>query len=175
MPTEAKRQTVDELAEKFARSTIVIATDFTGLNVNQITEMRRQLRARDVEYRVVKNRIAAIAADASGVEAFRGIIDGSTGLVFGYGEPVDAAKALDEFARQSRSTLRIRQGVMDGAPITAQQVTALAALPPRDQLLAKLLGQMNAPITGLVTVLSGPIRGLATVLKRRAEQLEEAA
>ena len=64
---------------------------------------------------------------------------------------------------------------MDGAPITAQQVTALAALPPRDQLLAKLLGQMNAPITGLVTVLSGPVRGLATVLKRRAEQLEAAA
>ena len=79
MPTEAKRQTVEELTGKFARSTIVIATDFTGLNVNQITEMRRQLRARDVEYRVVKNRIAAIAADATGVEAFRGIIDGSTG------------------------------------------------------------------------------------------------
>jgi large subunit ribosomal protein L10 len=171
VPTEAKMQAVQELSGKFSRSTIVIATDFSGLSVNQLTEMRSQLRALDIEYRVVKNRIAALAATEAGVEPLRDILEGSTGLAFGYGEPVTVARTLDEFVKQTRIPLRIRQGVMDGNLLTVQQVTVLASLPPREQLLAKLLGQMNAPITGLVTVLSGPVRGLATVLKRRAEQL----
>jgi large subunit ribosomal protein L10 len=171
VPTEAKMQAVQELSEKFSRSTIVIATDFSGLSVNQLTEMRSQLRAQDIEYRVVKNRIAALAATEAGVEPLRDILEGSTGLAFGYGEPVTVARTLDEFVKQTRIPLRIRQGVMDGNLLTVQQVAVLASLPPREQLLAKLLGQMNAPITGLVTVLSGPVRGLATVLKRRAEQL----
>ena len=82
-----------------------------------------------------------------------------------------AAKAVDEYVRQTRSELKVRKGVMDGALVTEAQVLAIAALPGKEQLLAKLLGQMNAPISGLVTVLAGPARGLAIVLQRRAEQL----
>ena len=171
MPTEAKEAAVIDLAGRISKATIAIATDFSGLSVNQITELRKQLRDLGIEYRVVKNRIAKIAAEQAGVDPFKDILEGSTGVVFGYGEVVAAAKALDSYVKQTRADLKIRNGVMDGLPLTAAQVSALAALPPKEQLVANLLGQMNAPITGFVTVLNGPIRGLAMVLQRRAEQL----
>ena len=171
VPTEAKREAVADLAERLQKASIVIATDFSGLTVNEMTDLRRVLREQGVEYKVVKNRIAAIAAGASGIEAFRGVLEGSTGVVIGYGDPVTAAKTLTEHLRQARVEMRVRKGVMDAALLTEAQVSALAALPGKDQLLAQLLGQMNAPIAGLVNVLSGTMRGLAIVLQRRAEQL----
>jgi large subunit ribosomal protein L10 len=175
MPTVEKEAAVVELADRIKRSTIAIATDFSGLGVNQITELRRQLRTAGVEYKVVKNRIAAIAADEAGVLPFKEILEGATGIVFGYGDVASAAKALDDYVKQTRVELKIRNAIMDGSVLTSAQVTALAALPPRDQLLAMLLGQMLAPITGLARVMNGTIGGLAIVLQRRTEQLEAAA
>ena len=174
MPTEAKRQAVSDLADRIGRATIAIATNFAGLKGAELTQLRRRLREQDVEYRVVKNRLAALAATEAGVEAFRELLEGSTGIVFGYGEPASVAKALDEHVRQTRSALQVRKGLMDRTVLTGAQIAALAALPPRDQLVARLLSQMNAPITGLVNVLSGPLRALATVLERRSEQLAHA-
>lgn len=171
MPTEAKQEAVADLAERLGRAAIVIATDFSGLKVNQMTALRQQLREQGVEYKVVKNRIASIAAGEAGVEAFRDILEGATGVVLGYDDPVAAAKAVNEYVRQTRAELKVRKGVMDGKLLNESQIVALAALPGRDELVAKLLGQMNAPISGLVNVLSGPTRALAIVLQRRAEQL----
>ena len=171
MPTEAKKAAVTDLADRMTRASIAVATDFNGLTVNQTTALRSQLRQVGVEYKVVKNRLAKIAAEESGVSAYKEILEGATGVVFGYGDVVAAAKALDEYVKQSRVELKVRNGVMDGQVISSAQVTALAALPPRDELIAKLLGQMNAPIANLVGVLSGTLRGLAIVLQRRAEQL----
>lgn len=171
MPNEAKQKDVAELSEKFSRSTIVIATDFTGLSVNEVTALRKRLREQNVEYRVVKNRLAAIAAQQAGLTEVKEILEGSSGLVVAYGDPVAAAKILDTYVRETRSRMAIRKGVLDGKLLAETQISALAALPPRNELIAKLLGQMNAPITGLVYVLSGPVRGLAMVLQRRAEQL----
>ena len=174
MPTDAKRDAVADLAGRISRSSIAIATDFSGLGVNNLTELRKRLREQGVEYRVVKNRIALLAATEAGLDQFAELLEGSTGIAFGYDEPVAAAKTLDEFVKQTRLPLIIRKGIMDGAVLSSTQVAVLAALPPRDQLIAKLLGQMNAPITGLVYVLSGPVRGLAMVLQRRGEQLAAA-
>ncbi|MCY4581641.1 MAG: 50S ribosomal protein L10 [Chloroflexi bacterium] len=174
MPTEAKREAVADLAGRLGKASIAIATDFSGLKVNQMTELRRQLREQGVEYKVVKNRIAYLAAGDSGVEVFRDILEGSTGVVLGYDDPVAAAKAVNDFVRQTRADLKVRKGVMDGKLLSESQVVALAALPGKDELVARLLGQMNAPISGLVNVLSGPTRALAIVLQRRAEQLEAA-
>jgi large subunit ribosomal protein L10 len=171
MPTPEKEAAVVELADRIKRSTIAIATDFSGLSVNQITELRRQLRNAGVEYKVVKNRIASIAADAAGVPPFKEILEGATGVVFGYDDVASAAKVVDEYVKQARVDLKIRKAIMDGAVLSSAQVIALAALPPRDQLIANLLAQMNAPITGLVRVLNGTMSGLAIVLQRRAEQL----
>ena len=175
MPTEAKRENVADLADRIKRSTIAIATDFSGLGVNQLTELRRRLREQGVEYRVVKNRLAALAATEAGVDQFRELLDGVTGIVFGYGEPEAAAKAVDQYVKQTRSPLRIRNGIMAGEVLTAAQVSAIAVLPSKQDLRAMLLRQLNAPITGLVNVLIGPVRGLAIVLQRRAEQLAESA
>lgn len=175
MPTDEKEAAIVDLADRMSRSSIAIATDFSGLSVNQTTELRKQLRAAGVEYKVVKNRLAAIAAERAGIESFKEILELSTGVVFGYDDVVAAAKALDEYVKQSRVDLKIRKGVMDGAVITSAQISALAALPPKDQLVAMLLGQMNAPISGLVHVLNGTISGLAVVLQRRSEQLDAAA
>ena len=175
MPTDAKRENVADLADRIKRSTIAIATDFSGLGVNQLTELRRRLREQGVEYRVVKNRLAALAATEAGVDRFRELLEGVTGIVFGYGEPEAAAKVVDQYVRQTRSPLRIRNGIMGGEVLSAAQVNAIAVLPSKQELLARLLAQLNAPAAGLVHVLTGPIRGLAIVLQRRAEQLSESA
>lgn len=171
MPTEAKKEAVADLADRMTRASIAVATDFRGLSVNQTTALRAQLRQVGVEYKVVKNRLAKIAADESGVTAYREILDGATGVVFGYDDVVAPAKVLDEFVKQMRVDLKIRNGVMDGRVISSAQIAELASLPPREELIAKLLGQMNAPIANLVGVLHGTIRGLPIVLQRRAEQL----
>lgn len=175
MPTEAKEAAVADLVDRMTRSSIAIATDFSGLSVNQVTQLRKQLREFGAEYKVVKNRIALIAAQQSGQDSFKEIVEGSTGIVFGYGDVVAAAKGVDAYVKDTRIELTIRNGIMNGAVISAAQISALAALPPRDELVAKLLGQMNAPISGLVRVLNGTISGLAIVLQRRAEQLDAAA
>ena len=175
MPTDAKRENIADLAERIKRSTIAIATDFSGLGVNQLTELRRRLREEGMEYRVVKNRLAALAATQAGVEGFRELLDGVTGIVFGYGEPEAAAKVVDQYVKQTRSPLRIRNGIMEGEVLTAAQVNAIAILPSKLELRSMLLRQLNAPIVGLVNVLIGPVRGLAIVLQRRAEQLAGSA
>ena len=172
MPTEAKRRVVAELTEQIGHATLSISTNLTGLRVGEMTALRRHLRERSVEYRVVKNRLARLAAKAAGAEEeFTQLLEGSTGIVFGYAAPAAAARALDEYVRATRSSLVVRNGLMEGRLITAAQVSALASLPPKNELVATLLGNLQAPISRLVNVLSGPLRGLATVLERRAEQL----
>ncbi len=171
MPTDKKRQEVAELAERFQRSTIVIGTDFTSLPVNEMTDLRKRLREESVEYRVVKNRLALLAAREAGKEDLRQVFEGTTGLAIGYGDPLVVAKALDEHVKSTRSRLILRAALMDGTLYNTAQISALAALPSKDELLSRLLGQLQAPITQLVTVLNGTIKGLAVVLQRRAEQL----
>ena len=170
MPTEKKRQLVQELHEKIARCRVAIATDYRGIGVNALTELRQRLREKGVEYRVVKNNLLAIAADQAERQEFKQLLEGPTGIVFGYGDPVEPAKLLDEYIRVARSPLVVRSAVIEGRLLTGAQVRSLAALPPREELVAQLLGQMQAPITGLVNVLSAPLRGLVTVLQRRTEQ-----
>lgn len=173
MPTEKKRDIVAALTEQFRQCTIAIATDFRGLSASELAVLRQRLRERSVGYRVVKNRLAVLAAREAGMDAFTQLLEGTTGLAFGRQEAAEAAKALDEYIRSTRSSLVIRSAVLDGELLTAAQVTALATLPPKEELLARLMGQMNAPITGIVNVLNGPIQALALVLQRRAEQLAE--
>jgi large subunit ribosomal protein L10 len=171
VPTEKKKQEVADLADRFQRATIVIGTDFRNLPVNQMTNLRKQLREGSVEYRVVKNRLAMLAAREAGKDALTEVFEGSTGLAIGYGDPLAVTKVLDEYVKSTRSQLVVRSALMDGTLYNGAQIAALAALPSKDELLSKLLGQLQAPITQLATVLSGTIKGLAVVLQRRAEQL----
>ncbi len=171
MPTETKLRVVDELAETFGKASAAVAADFSGLSVNQMTDLRRRLRETGGEFRVVKNRLALLAAERIGSDTYPQLLEGVTGIAFGYGDPVPLAKVLDEYVKQTRAPLRVRSAIIDGRIYTATQVGALASVPPREELLARLMGQMNAPASRLVGVLQGTIRQFATVLQRRAEQI----
>jgi ribosomal protein L10 len=175
VPTQAKVDAVNKLAEKFQKSTIVITTNYSGLPVDEMTELRRALREAGVEYRVIKNTLAFLAADEAGRPAVKDVIDGPTGVAFGYGEPTEPAKALSGFIRstRTRSALTIQGGEMDGRALSSADVERLASLPTRDELVAMLLMRMNGPISGLVNVLNGPIAGLARVLQGRIDNLQE--
>ena len=171
MPTEAKIKKVEEIKDLLEKSTILISTDFTGMDVNSMTALRRALREKGVGYRIVKNTLTYLAADAAGMPGVKEIVQGQTGIAFSYGDPIEPAKAISEFVRTTRLPLQVRGAVMDGQILTAAQVEDLARLPSKDELIAKLMAQIQGPITGLVYVLSAPISALARVLQRAAESL----
>lgn len=175
---------MEELKDKLTRCSIAVATNPTGLSVNIINDLRRSLRERNVEYQVVKNTLAYIAADEVERPELKEVVQGPTALAFGYGNPVDVAQALEEFIRTSRSALTIRGGLLDRRVLKPQDVSTLATLPPREQIVARLLGQVQAPIArllgqiqapmvGLVTTLRGPLAGLSVVLQQRAQQIQD--
>ncbi|MFQ5860939.1 MAG: 50S ribosomal protein L10 [Dehalococcoidia bacterium] len=172
MPTRRKIELVEELQERFSRCSIAIATDCTGLPVFALTELRQRLRQQGVEYKVIKNSLARIAADAIGRPQLKEIIQGPTALALGYSDPVEAARALDQYIKSTRSTLVVKSAVMDTHVLTPAQVTRLATLPSREQLLARLLGQMQSPIARLINILNAPLVSLVTLLQRRVEQGE---
>ncbi len=171
---EKKPEIVDQISDKLSRSEIVVVTDFRGLTVAQITELRRKLRQQGVEYHVVKNTLAGFAADKAGKTGLSEFLEGPTAIAFGYDDAVQAPKSLMEYQKSAEeSTLQIKGGLLGDRVLTAQEIIALAKLPPKDELIAKVVGLLQAPISGLVTVLGGNLRGFAGVLQARAKQLEE--
>ena len=175
MPTERKREIVEQLRKKISECTIAIATDYQGLSVPAMTELRRNFREKGIEYRVVKNTLTYRAAEEANKPQLREIVQETTGIVFGYGDPVEAAKAVDDYIRTSRSTLAIRGAVLDGQVLTRDQVASLARLPTREVLVGRVLGQMMAPVTSLVFTLNALLAGLVMVLQRHIEQEEAKA
>ena len=173
MPTERKVQAVQDMVDWLDGATIVIATSYTGLPVTDMTALRRALREKEVRYKVVKNTLAYIAAENAGKPELKEIIQGPIAIAFGYGEPTDPAKALDDFIRETRSPLEIRGAVLDGRVLDSDQVQQLASLPSKDELVSQMLARMQSPISGLVNVLNGPIAGLARVLQGHIDNLQE--
>ena len=171
MPTSKKIELVDSLREKITRCTITVSTNYTGLGVNSMTELRDKMREKEIEFRVVKNTLAYLAADSAQVPQIKDIVQGPTALVFGYKDPMEVAKALEEFIRVNRSALSIRGAYFEGRTLTAAEVTYLANLPPRVELVARLMGQLQAPMSRLLGALNGPLSSLTNLLQRRAEQL----
>jgi large subunit ribosomal protein L10 len=170
MPTLKKEVQIEEIKGKLDQCTIAVATGYQGMSASDMTNLRSQLRTQGIEYRVIKNTLTLRAANELGKEGMSTVLKGPTALAFGYGDVVSVAKGINGYITTSRSPLVIHGAVMGSDILTANQVITLASLPPRDELIARLLGQMQAPITGLVTVLSAPLRGLVTVLQRAAEQ-----
>jgi large subunit ribosomal protein L10 len=173
LPTQAKVDEVEEIRKLMADSTVAIAADYTGLPVSAMTELRRTLRQNNVKFRVVKNRLARLAADAAEQPEAKIIIEGPTGLAFGFGDPVEPARALKQYVVANRSALQVRGGVLDGRALSADEVDELASLPPKDELVALLLNRVQSPIYGLANVLNAPIAGLARALQAVAESKAE--
>jgi large subunit ribosomal protein L10 len=169
MPTEAKRETIAELREELAKARTMIVSEYRGLTVKEIAEIRRALRKQDVTYRVVKNRLMRIAAEDSVGEALSPLLTGPTAIAFGNDE-AGTAKAVLDATRPYNKIVRITGGVLGNKAIDADSVTRLAALPSRDVLLAKLAGGMQAPVGTLAGLLAAPLRNLGFALAQVAEQ-----
>ena len=169
MPTAAKEATVAELREELAKATTMIVSEYRGLSVKEIAEIRRALRKQDVTYRVVKNRLMRIAAEDSVGEALSPLLTGPTAIAFGTDEAA-TAKAVIDATRPYNRIVRITGGVLGDRAIDADGVTRLATLPAREVLLAKLAGGMQAPVGTLAGLFAAPLRNLGYALAQVAEQ-----
>jgi len=174
MPTPQKAIVIDSLAESLGAANLAVLTDYRGLKVGDLQTFRAALRPFDAEFVVAKNTFTRIAAERLGIEGLESMLDGPLGLVIANGDIVGTSKAIADFVRTSR-VLTIKGGVLDKRVIQAGDVEALATLPSREVLQARLLGLMVSPMARTVGVLSGPSRSLAYLLKARADQLAEAA
>lgn len=169
MPTARKEDAVKELRDRLAESQNLFLTDFAGLTVEEITKFRRELRKDGSSYAVVKNTLFKIAAGENISKQLDEFLAGPTGIVFAGNDPVAPAKAIKQFADDSKK-LGIKAALVDGKFVDKKQIEALAALPPKAELLAKLVGSLSSPLRGLVTVLSGNQSGLVRVLNAIREQ-----
>jgi len=147
-----KQELVDDLRQKMVDATALYYTDFTGLNVKGMTELRRRLRKAGVSYVVIKNTLAARAVNESGLVSTR--LRGPTGVVIGT-DPTVAAKVLADFAKEFEQRPALKGGLLGGRVIDKAQVKQLATLPPRQQMLAELGGGLQAPLAAFVGALSG--------------------
>jgi large subunit ribosomal protein L10 len=173
MPTEAKVAEVAELREAIANARTMIVSEYRGLTVKEIAEIRRALHKQDVTYRVIKNRLMKIAAADTVGEALDPLLTGPTAIAFGTDEAGTAKAVLDATRPYSR-IVRITGGVLGDRAIDADAVTRLAALPARDVLLAKLAGGMQAPVGTLASLFAAPLRNLGYALAQVAEQKRQA-
>ena len=164
-----KELLVQEVAEKMTAAKSMVIADYRGLNVEQVTELRKRLREAGVEYKVIKNTMTRLAARKLGIEGLDEILVGPNAIAFGMEDAVSAAKILVDFATDHQD-LQIKAGILDNNLISAEKVEDLAKIPPRDVLLSMVLRGFQGPITGLVNVLQGNIRNLVQVLSAIQEQ-----
>jgi large subunit ribosomal protein L10 len=160
MRKEQKTAVVDQLSDRFKRAKIAVISEYRGLTVAESTEVRRKLRAVRGELRVAKNTLIRRAIKETSFESLEPQLGGPVGLIIGTEDPVEVAKTVVGF-KDLGDKFKIRGGVVDGKPLTAEDVQALATMPPREVILAQLLGLLNAPATHLVRLLNEPGSAMA--------------
>lgn len=171
MKRSEKEQLVTELSEKIRGATALYYTDFTGLNVKRMTELRRRLRRAGVEYMVIKNSLALRAVNESGLTGDR--LRGPTGIVIAT-DPVAGAKVLSDFARENDQRPAVKGGMYEGQAIDVEQVKKLAEMPSREQMLAELGAGLQAPMAGFVGAMSGMFTMMVGALEALRTQREGA-
>jgi len=173
MPRPEKVAMVQEIRDRLSRAQGAVITDYRGLNVGEITELRKQLREAGVEFKVLKNTLTILAAREAGVEDIVPYLTGPTAIAFGYDDPVVAAKIISEFAKKNKD-LEIKGGLVEGKVLGPEGVKALADLPSREVLLSMVLRAMQGPIAGMLNVLQGNIRNFVYALEAVRKKKEEA-
>jgi len=169
-PAKAKVETVAELRELVGQTKAAILTDYRGLSVAEMTDLRKKLRASDTEFRVVKNTLFKRAADGlMPVDQMEALLQGPTAIGFAKGDPVAAAKIILDYLKDHKA-MTLKAGVMDGRLLNEAQVEALSKTPPRDVLLAQMLGSLQAPIAGFVGTLNGIISNFVFTLQAIADK-----
>jgi large subunit ribosomal protein L10 len=171
MLKQEKEKIVQELTEKMKTAKAIYLTDFTGLDVVRATELRKKLRDASVEYQVVKNTLAQLAAKNAGMEMLLDYLTGPTGLAFGVKDPIIPAKILVEFAKADDKP-SVKVGLVEGKVVDVKQVKQLALLPSREVLISQILSAMQSPISGLVGALGGIIQKFVGTVDAIAKQKE---
>ena len=174
MEREEKSKTIADLRDKLGGARGAVLTDFRGLSVAEITELRTLLRKSAVEYKVVKNTLAKLAVKETDLAGLAAYLEGPTAVAISRTDPVAACKAVTAWAK-GRQTFTIKGGIVEGRVVGPAEMTDLADLPPREVLLARLAGVFQAPLQGLAQVLSASLRGLAQVLDQVRQRKEGAA
>ena len=163
MVKENKRELVKEIKNRLTSSEIALLTDYRGLNAHEMTDLRRKLREGGIDFKIFKNTLMRLAAKECQLDELEQFLTGPTAVAFGFDDPAVAAKLLASFADEHEA-LQIKGGILSGEVIPSSTIQTLAKLPSREELLAKLVGTINAPIYRLVNVMSSPMRRLVTAL-----------
>ncbi len=174
MPSEKvlqqKQQLVADLKAKLEESVAGVLVDYKGITVAEDTKLRKELREAGVDYFVVKNTMLRFAMNEVGYEELTKVLEGTTALAVSKEDPVAAAKILAKFAEDSKDKFTVKAGFVEGKALDAAGVNELAKLPSREVLVAKVLGSLNAPISGFANVLNANLRGLVVALNAIAEK-----
>jgi len=165
----SKEEVVAELAGKLAAAKSTFLADYRGLNVEQVSRLRAELRNTGAEYRVAKNTLLRLAAKGTGTECLSDYLEGPTAITIASEDPVAPAKVLSEFAK-ANPKFELKVGALDGKLMSIDDIKALAELPSREVLLAKMLGSLNAPASNFVGVLAAIPRSLVQVLAAIQDQ-----
>lgn len=169
MPTKQKVAAVAHLTEQMQQAKAIVFTDYRGLSVSQITILRRELAKHNAILEVTKNSLISLAAKGADKQVEDTVFHGPTATLFAFGDEVAPIKALMDFAKEQELPT-VKAGFLGADILSKQQVTALAALPSRDMLIAQTVGTIKAPLTGLVNVLAGNQRGLVYALAAIRDQ-----
>ena len=173
MPTQAKIDEVARLKEKLESAVALVLADYRGLTANEMVELREKFTKQGLEYRVVKDTLARIAANEAGMEELAALIEGPIGVTFGYDDPGIAFKLNEECRKKYAPRYELRGGLFEGALVVEAEVKRYATLPSREELLAKLAMLLASPMRALAFMLKAKIRELATVMSEVAKKREE--
>lgn len=172
MPTKQKEATVAEIRDLISNNDVAIMTQYIGINVAQVTELRKQLRGTETTFKVFKNTLSRLALRELGLEDAASMMEGPTAWAF-CKDPVAPAKVLKDFAKEV-PVVAMRGGILNGVPVSTAQLDALAELPSRDQLIAQVVGTIAMPLRNTVGVLSALPRNLVNALDQIRQQKEDA-
>ncbi|NIV03671.1 50S ribosomal protein L10, partial [Candidatus Saccharibacteria bacterium] len=170
MPTAQKEAIVQEMTEKFSNAKSIFLADFTGVDVNTITKIRKSFREADVEYRVVKNTLAKLSFNNSGIEGLNDYLVGVNSYAISYDDPIVPLKVLDKLKKDLDGKFSIKAAYLEGQVVGAEKMEAISKLPSKTELLGQLVGMLQSPMSKFVGTLQASMNNLVRVLK----SLEEA-
>lgn len=173
MPTQAKAEKIDELADRLGRAVVAILVQTQGLNVKDMNELRSKMRAARLEFQIAKNTLLRIATERNHMENLdKSIFNGQTAVAFGFDDEVAAAKAVADYVQTSRVAV-LKSGILGGRALTADQVESLARMPGgKNYAKAQTVGVIQGPLATSYSLLTAPLRDLCYVIQARAEQLK---